>query len=178
MDSYNIYLIGFMGTGKSTIASAFSEMQKMKIVEMDDVISEKAGMSIKSIFSEYGEEYFRNLETKLLKEIVQMENVIVSCGGGVVLRQENISMMKDTGTIVHLSAKPEEILRRVKNDNKRPLLQGSKNVESKESLMKTRNTSYENAADFTIHTDGKSKEVICEEIIKELQRMKESEENV
>ena len=175
MFTYNIFLIGFMGTGKSTVGFRFSKKYKMKMVEMDESIAKQAGMSISDIFAKHGEEYFRNLETTFLKDMRKMTNRIVSCGGGVVLRKENVEFMKENGKIVLLTASPEVILERVKNNDKRPLLRGKKNVEAIKELMEARRTKYEEAADIVISTDGKSKDEICVEIMKELQRAKERE---
>lgn len=174
----NIFLIGFMGVGKSTIAMEYSKTYGMENVEMDERISERAEMSISDIFAKYGEEYFRNLETTFLRELELETDKIVSCGGGIVLREENISIMKKCGKIIMLTATPQEILERVRDDDKRPLLQGRKSIEAIQGLMEKRRGSYEKAADFIIHTDGKTKEEICEEIMNELQRAKEREENV
>lgn len=91
-----------MGSGKSTISDYLSTMFDMKLVEMDQVIAEKEGMSIPDIFSTYGEEYFRNLETNLLKELQTGESCIISCGGGVALRQENVVEMKKNGGLFFL----------------------------------------------------------------------------
>ena len=90
----NIVLIGFMGTGKSAIANCLSKMLPMETVEMDEVIAERARMSISDIFAVYGEEYFRNLETNLLVELQEKSNVIISCGGGTPLRDNNVAEMK------------------------------------------------------------------------------------
>ena len=113
--SYNIVLIGFMGSGKSTISDYLSTVFDMKLVEMDQVIAEKEEMSIPDIFATYGEEYFRNLETNLLKELQTGQNCIISCGGGVALRQENVVEMKKNGRVVLLTASPETIFERVKD---------------------------------------------------------------
>ena len=90
MFPYNIVLIGFMGTGKSTIAKHLSRRYGMEIVEMDREIEEREGMRIPEIFEQKGEKYFRECETNLLKEIQNYSNKIISCGGGAVLREENI----------------------------------------------------------------------------------------
>lgn len=169
----NIFLIGFMGTGKSTVASAISKACAMEIVEMDETIAKREGKSIPDIFAQYGEGYFRDLETAFLIELNNEKNKVVSCGGGAVLRNENVSIMKKNGRIVLLTASPEIILERVKNDNGRPLLQGRKNIEAIKELMEARREKYEEAADIIICTDNKSKEAICEEIMNELKRAKE-----
>ncbi|HJB94059.1 MAG TPA: chorismate mutase, partial [Candidatus Mediterraneibacter intestinigallinarum] len=102
--SYNIVLIGFMGAGKSTISDYLSTMFDMRLVEMDQEISERQEMSIPDIFATYGEEYFRNLETELLRELQTGKNCIISCGGGVALRKENVVEMKKNGRVVLLTA--------------------------------------------------------------------------
>lgn len=167
---YNIVLIGFMGAGKSTIAGMMHEAFSMEVIEMDQVITDQQGMSIPEIFEKYGEEYFRDLETNLLIDMQARQNVIISCGGGVALRERNVKEMKRNGKVVFLTASPETILERVKNDDDRPLLNGHKNVEYISRMMETRRPKYEAAADFIISTDGKSSYDICREIVLELQR--------
>lgn len=165
----NIMLIGFMGTGKSTVASCLCREYGMGIVEMDELIAKRAGMSISDIFAQYGEEYFRDLETNLVLELQSQSNQVVSCGGGVVLRERNVEEMKKGGSIVLLTAEPETILERVKDDDNRPLLRGNKNVAFISDMMEKRRPKYEAAADVVIHTDGKEVEEICREIIEKVQ---------
>ena len=165
---YNIVLIGFMGAGKSTISSYLRDMFAMDVVEMDQVIAEKEGMSISDIFEMYGEEYFRDAETNLLIEMQSQTNVVISCGGGVPMRERNVVEMKKNGKVVLLTAKPETILDRVKDNHDRPLLENNKNVPFIAELMGKRREKYEAAADIIIETDGKSKLEICEEIIQKL----------
>lgn len=165
---YNIVLIGFMGAGKSTISNYLRNMFAMDVVEMDQVIAEKEGMSIPDIFEVYGEEYFRDAETNLLIEMQSKSNVVISCGGGVPMRERNVVEMKKNGKVVLLTAKPETILDRVKDNHDRPLLENNKNVPFIADLMEKRREKYEAAADIIIQTDGKSKLEICEEIIQKL----------
>lgn len=166
--NYNIVLIGFMGTGKSTVSSYLKKVFGMEVVEMDQIISERQGMSISDIFETYGEEYFRDLETELLIEMQSRTNVVISCGGGVPMRERNVTEMKKNGKVVLLTARPETILERVKNDHGRPLLEGNKNVGFIADLMKKRREKYEAAADITIETDYKTKQEICEELIQKI----------
>lgn len=166
--SYNIVLIGFMGAGKSTISDYLSTMFDMRLVEMDQEISERQEMSIPDIFATYGEEYFRNLETELLRELQTGRNCIISCGGGVALREENVAEMKKNGRVVLLTASPETIYERVKDSNDRPLLKGNNNVEFIADLMEKRREKYEMAADVVIQTDNKTILQICEELIAKL----------
>lgn len=161
----NIFLIGFMGSGKSTIARLIQKELEMNLVEMDARIVEEQGMSINDIFAQYGEDHFRDIESQLILTIGDEGNTIVSCGGGVVVRPQNVSYMKNSGKIVYLKATPETIFERVKHSTDRPILNGNMNVEYIAGLMEKRRPMYEGAADITIITDGKSKEEICKEII-------------
>lgn len=160
----NIFLVGFMGVGKSTIAKELKKLLDMKLVEMDARIVEEQGMSINEIFEKYGENHFRDIESKLVLDIGDEGNTIVSCGGGVVLRPENVEHMKQSGKVVYLTATPESIFERVKNGNERPILNGNMNVEYIKGLMEKRKPFYEAAADIMIETDNKSIEKICQEI--------------
>ena len=162
----NIFLIGFMGCGKSTVAAHLFEEYGFQIIEMDQVLVERVGMSISEMFEKYGETYFRNEETKLLTECENQTDKVVSCGGGVVLRKENVEIMKRSGKVVWLTANPETILSRVKNDENRPLLEGNKNVLSIAHMLEKRYANYEAAADVIIETDDKSIEDICKEILR------------
>lgn len=165
---YNIFLIGFMGAGKSTIASELQARLDMDRIEMDELIVQKQGMSISEIFDEYGEVYFRNLESNTLIELQKRKQTIVSCGGGVVMREDNSEHMKKNGRVVLLTAKPETIYDRVKNSDERPILNNHMNVDYISSLMEKRRERYEAAADVTVITDGKNATQICEEIISRL----------
>ena len=168
---YNIVLIGFMGAGKSTVARTLGEWFDMDIVEMDELISERQGMSIPEIFEKHGEEYFRNLETNLLIELQKVSRTIISCGGGVPMRERNVVEMKKNGRVVLLTAKPETILDRVKDSHDRPLIENNKTVPFIADLMEKRREKYEAAADIIIETDGKDELQICEELILRLRQM-------
>lgn len=166
---YNIVLIGFMGAGKSTIARTLSEKYGLEVVEMDQLISEREKMSIPEIFETHGEEYFRNLETELLIELQDRKNVVVSCGGGVPMRECNVAEMKKNGRVVLLSASAEVILERVKDSHDRPVIEGNKTVAYIRSLMEKRREKYMAAADFIVNTDKKSAEEICRQLVEKLE---------
>lgn len=170
---YNIVLIGFMGAGKTTVSDYLSTMFAMKIVEMDQMIVEREGMSIPDIFATYGEEYFRDQETRLLMELQEESNLVISCGGGTALRECNVAEMKKNGRVVLLTASPEVILERVKDSDDRPVLQGRKTVKDITELMEQRRERYEAAADIVIQTDHKSVLQICEELVQRLLEMEE-----
>ena len=155
----NIFLIGFMGAGKSTIARCLHSHHGMEWLEMD-----KEGMPISEIFRRKGEEYFRELETGLLLSLESRSNTVVSCGGGVPLRSCNVEAMKRSGIVVFLTARPETILERVKDSHDRPLLEGHKDVEYIAGLLSKRLERYEAAADVQIATDGRRTAEIAEEI--------------
>ena len=169
---YNIFLIGFMGAGKSTVSDFLSSELAMDVVEMDQIIAQRQGMSISDIFETYGEQYFRDLETSLLVEMQSRSNVVVSCGGGTPMRECNVREMKKNGRVVLLTAKPETILERVKDNHDRPLLENNKSVDYIAELMEKRREKYEAAADIVIETDGKSTLEICEEMIHRLHEAK------
>lgn len=167
-ETCNIFLIGFMGCGKSTVAAKLNRMYGMNVVEMDQMIEKEQHLSIPEIFERYGEEHFRNLESELLKKIQLGSNQVVSCGGGVVLREQNVAEMKKNGRIVLLTAKPENVLKRVKGNDDRPILKGKKNVQDIAELMEKRREKYEAAADFVVATDDKQVRAICEEIMQKI----------
>ncbi len=170
---YNIVLIGFMGAGKSTVSDYLSTMFAMDIVDMDQVITEREEMSIPDIFSTYGEEYFRTLETELLIEMQSRKNTIVSCGGGAALRERNVAEMKKNGRVVLLTASPETIYERVKDGEDRPMLKGRRDIDAISELMEQRRERYEAAADVVVNTDGKSVLQVCEELIRKVIEMEE-----
>lgn len=165
---YNILLIGFMGTGKTTVSWALKHITGLEEVDMDSYIESKEEMPVSDIFSVYGEDYFRKKETEALKEIQTQNGKIVSCGGGVVIKDENVKLMKNGGITVLLTATAETVYKRVRHSLTRPLLNGNMNVEHIEELMSRRKDMYMDAADITIATDGKSIADICAEILAKL----------
>jgi len=162
---HNIFLVGFMGAGKTTVSKYLSAMLALDRIEMDEIIVQKEGMSIASIFEEYGEEYFRNCESNTLMELRKRAQLVVSCGGGIVLRDENIANMKKSGRVVLLTATPETTLERVRDSDERPILRNNMNVEFIAGLMEKRRERYMKAADIIVRTDGKTVLEVCEEIV-------------
>ena len=161
---YYLFLVGFMGTGKSTISFELSRLLQVSRIEMDQMIVDKEGMEITEIFSLHGEEYFRDLETGVLRELKEDETAVISCGGGIVLRRENIELMRKKGKIILLTATPKTILSRIGKDNSRPNLKGRMSEEGIFELMQKREEFYQAAAQITIKTDKKTPKEICEEI--------------
>ncbi|GEN52091.1 shikimate kinase [Halobacillus faecis] len=155
-----IFLIGFMGSGKSTIAKMVSEKTNDPYIEMDQAIEEDEGMKIRDMFALKGEEYFRDKETEFLRNL--KHDVVLSTGGGVILREENRVLMEE-GTVVYLKAEWATIVERLTGDTDRPLWKGD-NTEKKKRFDE-RLRLYEEAADVVINVDGKTPEEISEEVI-------------
>ncbi|MBS1317385.1 MAG: shikimate kinase [Lachnospiraceae bacterium] len=166
----NVFLIGFMGCGKSTIASELSASLNRPVLEMDEEIERREGMSISEIFSLHGEPYFREAETSLLKETSSRGGFLVSCGGGAAMRSENVQEMKKNGIIILLTALPETILSRVADDENRPLLKNHKNICDISALIQKRKPAYEAAADYSVTTDNRSARQIADEILEILEK--------
>lgn len=161
----HIYLIGFMGTGKSTVSRKLKSLMKVNEIDMDEAIVHENGMSINEMFEQFGEWYFREKETEMLHKLVKYQPAIISCGGGTVLKKKNVDLMKDSGIIILLTAAPETIYERVKNGRERPILNGHMNVEYIAELMEKRREAYETACDVKVSTDGKTPEKIAKEIM-------------
>ncbi len=164
----NIVLIGFMGAGKTTLAAYLKQHFGLKTVEMDQVIEEQEGKSVPDIFAKEGEDYFRARETELLHKLAGQENLVISCGGGAALREENVAEMKKGGQVVLLTASPEDIYERLKDFDDRPLLEGRMDVADISELMEQRREKYEAAADLKIDTSGKTIPEVCEELLQGL----------
>ncbi|MCC8152118.1 MAG: shikimate kinase [Lachnospiraceae bacterium] len=161
----HIFLIGFMGVGKSTVSRSLKRLMRAEEIDMDAAIVRKCGMSISEMFEKFGEPYFHDQETEMIRQIAGRRPAVVSCGGGCVLREENVSLMKESGTIVLLTATPETIYGRVKNSKSRPILNGHMDVDYIAELMEKRRPAYEGACDLKISTDGKRPEQIAREIL-------------
>ena len=165
---YNIMLIGFMGSGKSTIAKYLSHILEMQDLETDEFIVKREDMTINEIFQRKGEEYFRRCENNALRELETRQGIIISCGGGMPMKDENVELMKKNGKIVLLTASAETIYERVKYSNERPLLNGNMNVEYIKDLMEKRKDRYESIADIVVDTNNKPIHVIAEEVVSKL----------
>lgn len=161
----HIVLIGFMGVGKSTISQELHVQSGRKEWDTDAMIVEQEGKSIPDIFAENGEEYFRQTETDIIDELGSYEAAIISCGGGMALRDINVRKLQAIGNIVLLTADPETIYERVKDDTNRPILNGNMNVAYIRELMEKRRPFYEKAANITVKTDNRSISDIAKEIL-------------
>lgn len=157
-----IILIGFMGSGKTTVANILAKKLSLEAIEMDNLIIKKTGKSINRIFNEDGEKRFRELETQISKSFLHKNNCVISSGGGIVINKINIDFLKNNGKIIFLKTSFQEIEKRLKNTKDRPLFKDKKSVKK---LFNFRQKLYEECADLIVNTDGKSVEKISYEII-------------
>jgi shikimate kinase len=165
----NIALIGFMGTGKTTIAKILCEKLGKKLVELDNLIEIKAKKTIPDIFQQDGEISFRELEMKVTKEVSTRDNQIISCGGGIVLNNKNIDRLKKGAVVICLMASPRVIQNRVDTDRiTRPLLKKDDKALTIKEMLEFRQPLYENAADIIIDTSTLNTTTIAEIIIARL----------
>lgn len=160
-----IILIGFMGCGKSTVGKRLSYAFRKPFLDTDKIIEKKVNMTISELFQEKGEEYFRDMETVCIKELIKESGeYIIAAGGGLVLRSENRRLLKELGRVIYLRAKPDTIYERLKKDSTRPLLQGDNPKEKIRTMMSERAAVYEEAAQIIVDVDDKEFEEIVKEI--------------
>ena len=153
----NIILIGFMGSGKSSVGMYLAERISYQFKDTDKMIEHKVHSTISQVFSEHGEEYFRNLETDLLSELVpNLNRAVLSTGGGMPIREQNKALLKDLGYVVFLKASKQTTLNRLRGDSTRPLLQGDDQEKKIERMLELRTPIYEKTAHKIITTDGRS----------------------
>ncbi len=161
----HIILIGFMGVGKSTISGELQRQTNRVEIDTDCWIEERENRTIADIFAQEGEEYFRQQETAVIDELGAMKPAVISCGGGMALRDLNRRKLQAIGTVVLLTAEPETIFERVKESDSRPLLNDNMNVEYIRKLMAERQPFYERAADVIVSTEHKMVSQIAKEIL-------------
>ncbi len=161
----NLVLIGFMGSGKTSVGLKLSYKLKMPVEDTDKLIERREGKSIRQIFEEEGEEVFRKKETELLGELADRQGrVIYSVGGGTPVREENRKLLRQLGTVVYLQISPETVYERLKGDTTRPLLQCENPLEKIRELIESRKEAYESCADIMIAVDLLDMEEILEQI--------------
>jgi shikimate kinase len=159
--SENIYLIGLMGAGKTTIGRQLAKALKLPFYDSDKAIEERTGVDIPTIFEFEGEEGFRDREQKMIQQLTQMNGIVLATGGGAILREENRRMLKENGFIVYLQCSVDRILERTRRDTQRPLLKTDNPRERIESLFAQREPLYLSCADFKVDTGTmQSKEVV------------------
>lgn len=169
----NIVLIGFMGSGKTSVGMKLSYRLRIPVEDTDKLIERREGCSVSEIFEAQGEAYFRQKETALLQELADKTYArIYSVGGGTPVRSENRALLQRLGTVVYLRVRPETVYNRLQNDTTRPLLQCEDPQERIRTLMESRRQAYESCADMIVDADDMSVEEIVHKITKELNRVK------
>jgi shikimate kinase len=162
----NIVLIGLRGSGKTTVGKILAQRLGRELIEMDELITRKAGLTIPEIVAKYGWGKFREIEEEVTGKVARLDNVINACGGGVVTREQNIARLKQKGTLVWLQASVDTLLERIGEDSQRPPLAGGRTArEDMEITLKERETLYRQAADLVVDTENKTPEEVAEAII-------------
>jgi shikimate kinase len=161
----NIVLIGYRGTGKSSVARILGQRLRRKVISTDEEIVKEAGQSIPQIIEQFGWDHFRRLETQMCQNLTDQKNLIIDTGGGLILKEENVTMLKADGKIFWLTAEVSTIVSRISGDTQRPSLSGTKSfVEEIGEILEIRNPHYQAAADVIIPTDNETAETIANQI--------------
>ncbi|MDO4285608.1 MAG: shikimate kinase [Eubacteriales bacterium] len=166
----NYVVIGFMGSGKTTIGRRIAALSGREFFDTDVMIEQETGVSVTEIFAAEGEEGFRRRETQLLQKLVGegADGRVYATGGGMILRQENRDLLHRLGEVVWLQVKPQTVIDRLSGDTTRPLLQGDDRMRKVTDLMQSRRSCYEDAADFAVSVDGRrpaeiARQILCRE---------------
>jgi len=164
----NVYLVGMMGSGKTMVAQLLSKRLRCAMVEMDALIVQQENMTINEVFSGKGEPYFRSAEKKILQDIAKCDNQIVSTGGGVILSESNINLMRETGIMIYLKASTDELYTRLQDKTDRPLLKCESPKDELDKIFENRSVLYEQAH-YTIDTSDKMPDEIIGQIMQLLE---------
>ncbi len=171
--SNNIFLVGPMGVGKSTIGRLMAENLKMRFIDCDDEIEKQSGAKIPLIFEYEGEIGFRKREQAIIAELTALQNIILSTGGGVVLAPENRQYLKSRGEIIYLHAAVDELLKRTAHSHNRPLLRTGNRLSKIKELYNERHPLYESIANIIIETGQRSIHQVVKIVLKQLNKVEE-----
>ncbi len=159
-------LIGFMGSGKTSVSRILAESLGLGLLDTDEEIERLQGRTVSDIFAEDGEPAFRQMERELLMRLsLEKKPLVIATGGGLAAQPENRQLLKKLGDVIYLQVRPETVLSRLADDSSRPLLQGGGREEKVKTLLAIRQPAYEAAATCCVCTDGKSPRQIAEEIM-------------
>jgi len=162
----NIVLIGYRGTGKSTVAKILAQRTSRKVISTDERIIETAGMSIPEIVGKYDWDYFRDIESKVVAEVSRRDGIIIDAGGGVIIREKNTQALRATGIVFWLTATVDTIAGRIGSDDQRPSLTEKKSfIEEIREVLEARTPLYRAAAHHIIETDNKTPLEVAEQIL-------------
>jgi shikimate kinase len=169
----NLFLIGYRGSGKTTVASALAKRLGWPWIDADAELERRTGNTIKQIFADQGEKAFRDLESTVLADLVKLDGHIVALGGGVVLRDDNRQLLAGRGKIVWLQASPEVLMARISGDattaERRPNLTGQGGLAEIRTLLAERTQIYASCADLTVSAESMSAAEVAQQVIDELQ---------
>lgn len=152
----NVVLIGFMGSGKTVVGKQLAKQLNRSFVDTDNLIEQHLGQKITEIFKDKGEHYFRDVESQTINEVIERDDQVISCGGGAILRNENVEHLKDRGVLVYLKAPFEVLYDRIKGSTTRPLLRHDEPEKKARQLWEARQKVYEGIADLSVDTTEKS----------------------
>ena len=166
MQKSNVYLVGLMGSGKTSIGKILAKRMGMNFIDLDDEIIKDQQCSISEIFDRFGEEKFRHLENKKLLSTLEIDNCVISTGGGIIMDQDNIKTMLENGSIIHLDIDLETQLLRIKNKKNRPLLRDKDNERKiLVKMRKERDHIYKKIAIGSVNTSNKKRNDIVNEVV-------------
>jgi shikimate kinase len=166
--SGNIYLVGLMGAGKSTVGRALARRLKLRFVDSDHEIEARCGVKIPVIFEIEGEPGFRAREAQAVLELTELDGIVLATGGGVVLAEENRRLLSERGMVVYLRATPEHLYERVRQDRNRPLLAGGDPLARLRELYRQRDPLYRGVADLVVDTGRQSVQVLARGLLEQL----------
>jgi shikimate kinase len=168
----NISLIGFMGSGKTTIGKLLAERTGYLFIDLDRIIELSESKTINEIFTCSGEEHFREIESKIIKKVYFNNKCVFACGGGVILRGENMKLIRRNSTVFYLEISPREALNRLEGISDRPLLRKPDKLKNATALLESRNSIYKKYSDIIIQNEGSSAESAVDEILEKFQNNK------
>ncbi len=166
----SISLVGFMGTGKSTVAASLSKIADLEPLDIDSMIEKRMRLSIKEIFQGRGEGFFRKIEEEEIERVAPLSKRIISCGGGAVISQKNRRHLRENSIVIWLWARPEYIFQRIHDDSNRPVVKGINNTEALKSLIRERIPFYADVADMIVGVDDKTPDEIARRIYDEIHK--------
>ena len=164
-----IVLIGFMGAGKSSVGRTLARMTGLPRFDTDEMVATRFGLTIPEVFATHGEEKFRDAETEALRELSDRGHAIIVTGGGIVLRDENVALLRALGNIVHLAADEETLFARISRRSNRPLLQTENPRGTMTELLRARLPIYRQTADLEVDTSLLRHDEVAEQILEKIQ---------
>lgn len=168
MNFRNISLIGFMGSGKTTVGRILAHKLGFLFIDLDRVIELEDGRKINDIFKIYGEDYFRELETKVIKKIYKNKNCVFACGGGAIKRKENMKIIRENSAVIYLNISPRIALKRLGDVKDRPLIEVEDREEVIKEMISKRNNLYHKYAHMIINNDDMDPKKASNEILRRL----------